>query len=78
MSTETERVRALYETQASKYDKGIRFWEWLLFDDGRAWLGSRALGDVLEIASGAAATTSYASRSITSRQRASMLNRSSD
>jgi ubiquinone/menaquinone biosynthesis C-methylase UbiE len=50
--TETERVRTKYEDTASRYDRQIRFFEWILFGDGRRWVCSQANGDVLELAVG--------------------------
>src|SRR6266536_2481819 len=49
---ETERVLRLYEKEAHKYDREMRFFEWLLFAGGREWLCSQAEGEVLEIAIG--------------------------
>jgi ubiquinone/menaquinone biosynthesis C-methylase UbiE len=51
-ATETERVRRIWEREAPRYDRHIRFWEKLLFEDGREWVCSRAQGDVLEVAVG--------------------------
>jgi ubiquinone/menaquinone biosynthesis C-methylase UbiE len=51
-SSETERVRALYEAEAPRYDATIAVFERLLFGDGRRWVCSRARGDVLELAVG--------------------------
>lgn len=48
----TERVRRFYGEAAASYDARISAIERLLFGDGRAWVGSRARGDVLEIAVG--------------------------
>lgn len=49
---ETERVRRIWEKEAPRYDRGIRLAERLLFGDGRAWICSRASGDVLEVGVG--------------------------
>ncbi len=49
---ETDRIRALYEREAHKYDREMRFFEKLLFGGGREWVCSQAGGDVLEIAIG--------------------------
>jgi len=49
---ETERVRAVQDKQASKYDRQISFFERILFGDGRAWVCSQARGKVLELACG--------------------------
>jgi ubiquinone/menaquinone biosynthesis C-methylase UbiE len=51
---ETERVRAVQDKQASKYDRQIGFFERTLFGDGRAWVCSQARGLVLELACGTA------------------------
>jgi ubiquinone/menaquinone biosynthesis C-methylase UbiE len=51
---ETERVRAVQDKQASKYDRQISFFERVLFGDGRAWVCSQARGQVLELACGTA------------------------
>jgi ubiquinone/menaquinone biosynthesis C-methylase UbiE len=50
--TETERIRDLYDVEASGYDREIAFFEKLLFAGGREWVCSRAHGDVLELAAG--------------------------
>lgn len=49
---ETQRVRELYEKEAPRYDRSMKFFERLLFRDARQWVCSRANGDVLEIAIG--------------------------
>jgi ubiquinone/menaquinone biosynthesis C-methylase UbiE len=49
---ETQRIRRLYNEEASRYDKLIGFPEKLLFAGGRSWVCSQARGDVLEIAVG--------------------------
>ena len=51
---ETERVRAIQDKQAPKYDRQISFFERILFGDGRAWVCSQARGQVLELACGTA------------------------
>jgi ubiquinone/menaquinone biosynthesis C-methylase UbiE len=51
---ETERVRAVQDKQAAKYDRQISFFERTLFGDGRAWVCSQASGKVLELACGTA------------------------
>ena len=51
-TAETERIRSLYEKDAAKYDRQIRFFERMLFSGGREWVCSKAEGDVLEIAIG--------------------------
>jgi ubiquinone/menaquinone biosynthesis C-methylase UbiE len=49
---ETERVRAVQDKQAPKYDRQISFFERILFGDGRAWVCSQARGRTLELAAG--------------------------
>jgi ubiquinone/menaquinone biosynthesis C-methylase UbiE len=48
---ETERVRAIWDRLAARYDRGTRF-EGLLIGDGRRWATSQASGDTLEIGIG--------------------------
>jgi ubiquinone/menaquinone biosynthesis C-methylase UbiE len=50
--SEADRVRRIYDKMAPKFDRKIRFWERVLFADGREWVCSQATGDVLEIAVG--------------------------
>ena len=52
VTSETERVRAIYERMAGGYDRMIATWERLLFEDGRQWVCSRARGSVLEMGVG--------------------------
>jgi ubiquinone/menaquinone biosynthesis C-methylase UbiE len=52
LSRETERVRAIQDREAPKYDRRIAFFERILFGDGRRWACSQAEGEVLEIAAG--------------------------
>jgi len=49
---ETARVRKKYDKDSAHYDRQIRFFEWVLFKDGREWVCSHAHGEVLEIAAG--------------------------
>jgi ubiquinone/menaquinone biosynthesis C-methylase UbiE len=49
---ETQRVRAVQDKQAPKYDRQISFFERVLFGDGRSWVCSQAHGRVLELACG--------------------------
>jgi ubiquinone/menaquinone biosynthesis C-methylase UbiE len=49
---ETERVRALQDKEAPRYDRQISFFERLLFEGGREWVCSQAEGEVLELAAG--------------------------
>src|SRR6266542_5921043 len=51
-TTETERIRRIYERMAPGYDRQLGFVEGFLFGDGRAWVCGRARGDVLEVAIG--------------------------
>ncbi|MGI8563520.1 MAG: class I SAM-dependent methyltransferase [Candidatus Dormibacter sp.] len=52
MSTETERVRQIWEKMAPRYDKDIAFAERILFAGGREWVCAQAAGRVLEVAVG--------------------------
>lgn len=52
LTTETERVRRLWNKNAPRYDRQIARMEKWLFKDGREWVCSRASGDVLEVAVG--------------------------
>jgi ubiquinone/menaquinone biosynthesis C-methylase UbiE len=56
---ETERVRAVQDKQAPKYDRQISFFERILFGDGRAWVCSQARGRVLELAAGTGRNLSF-------------------
>ena len=47
---EKELVRGVYEKEAPKYDRGMRFFERFILGDARRWACSRAEGDVLELA----------------------------
>jgi ubiquinone/menaquinone biosynthesis C-methylase UbiE len=51
-TAETERIRSLYEKDAPKYDRQMRFFEQVLFSGGREWVCSQAAGEVLETAIG--------------------------
>ncbi len=51
-NAETERIRDMYDAEASGYDREMAFFEKLLFAGGREWVCSRARGDVLELAAG--------------------------
>jgi ubiquinone/menaquinone biosynthesis C-methylase UbiE len=51
-ASESERVRDIFEREASKYDRQISFFEKVLFGGGREWVCSQAEGEVLEIAAG--------------------------
>jgi ubiquinone/menaquinone biosynthesis C-methylase UbiE len=52
LPSETERVLGLYEKDAHKYDREMRFFDRLLFAGGREWICEQAAGDVLEIGLG--------------------------
>jgi ubiquinone/menaquinone biosynthesis C-methylase UbiE len=51
-TTESDRVRRIWNRLAPRYDKKVRLPERLLFPGGREWVCSRAKGDVLEISIG--------------------------
>lgn len=53
-AAETERVRAIQDRDAPRYDRGISFFERVLFEDGRQWVCEQARGEVLELAIGTA------------------------
>jgi SAM-dependent methyltransferase len=57
--SETERVRTFYDRSARQYDATIRLFERVLFGGGRAWVCSRARGDVLEIGIGTGRNLPY-------------------
>jgi ubiquinone/menaquinone biosynthesis C-methylase UbiE len=61
---ETERVRAVQDKQAQKYDRQISFFERILVGDGRAWVCSQAHGKVLELACGTARNLPFYGRDV--------------
>jgi ubiquinone/menaquinone biosynthesis C-methylase UbiE len=52
LTAETDRIRRIYQRDAPKYDRQMRFFDRVLFAGGREWVCSQAEGDVLEIAVG--------------------------
>src|SRR6266540_885967 len=50
--SDTERLRRYWEKHALRYDQQMRLFDRVLFGDTRAWVCSRASGDVLEVAVG--------------------------
>ena len=56
---ETERVRALQNKEAPRYDRQMGFFDRVLFEGGREWACSRAEGQVLEIAVGTGRNLPY-------------------
>jgi ubiquinone/menaquinone biosynthesis C-methylase UbiE len=52
LAEETERVRAIQDKNAPRYDRQMSFFDRVLFAGGREWACSQASGDVLEIAVG--------------------------
>ena len=50
--SETDRIRAMYEKEAPRYDRTMGFFERLLFKDARHWVCSQADAEVLELAVG--------------------------
>src|SRR2546430_6478790 len=59
MTSETERVRRIWDKLAPRYDKDIKFFERVLFSGGRSWAYSQASGVVLEIAVGTGRNLEY-------------------
>jgi SAM-dependent methyltransferase len=55
----TDHVRRHYDDTGSKYNRQIKFFERILFGDGRSWVCSQAAGDVLEIAVGTGRNLRY-------------------
>ncbi|HEV3093849.1 MAG TPA: class I SAM-dependent methyltransferase [Solirubrobacteraceae bacterium] len=51
-TAEKDRIRAIYEKDAPKYDRSMGFYERFLLGDARQWACARAEGDVLELAVG--------------------------
>ena len=51
-SSETDRVRLIWEKLAPKYDGQMGFYDKVLFGDSRRWVCSRAEGNVLELGLG--------------------------
>jgi ubiquinone/menaquinone biosynthesis C-methylase UbiE len=52
MGGEKDRIRAMYQKEAPKYDRSMGFFERFLLGDARVWACRRARGDVLELAVG--------------------------
>jgi ubiquinone/menaquinone biosynthesis C-methylase UbiE len=52
LSRATERQRRVWDRLAPRYDRSMGLMEKLFVGDGRAWVCSRATGDVLEVAIG--------------------------
>ncbi len=59
LDAETERVRRITDKLAPGYDQQMNLVEKILFGDGRAWVCSRAHGEVLEIAVGTGRNLPY-------------------
>ena len=57
--SEKERIRAIFEKEAPKYDRSMGFWERALLGDVRRWACSRAQGETLEIAIGTGLNLPY-------------------
>lgn len=51
-AAEKDRIKTIYEKDAPKYDRSMRFYERFLLGDARQWACARAQGDVLELAIG--------------------------
>lgn len=61
---ETERVRAIQDKGAPRYDRQIGFFERVLFADGRQWATAQAIGEVLELAIGTARNLPFYSKHV--------------
>lgn len=48
----TDRVRRIWDRQASSFDRRMGFWERSLFQGDREWACAQVIGDVLEVAVG--------------------------
>jgi hypothetical protein len=48
----TAKAVRVWEKMAPRYDRDIQFWEKVQFGGGRAWIGARAKGRILEVAVG--------------------------
>lgn len=47
-----QRQREVWDRYARRYDREMRLWERVLFEDARSWVCSQAVGEVLEVAIG--------------------------
>jgi len=57
---EIARVRRVYQRFAARYDRSVRFWEWVLrIDEGRIWIASQVRGKVLEVGIGTGRNLPY-------------------
>jgi ubiquinone/menaquinone biosynthesis C-methylase UbiE len=63
-TSESQRVRDIFEREAPKYDRQISFFEKVLFGGGRKWVCSQAEGEVLEIAAGTGRNLPFYSPSV--------------
>jgi ubiquinone/menaquinone biosynthesis C-methylase UbiE len=52
MDAATEQARDRWDEHAPRFDREMRFWEWLLIGAGRRWVCAQVRGEVLEIAVG--------------------------
>jgi ubiquinone/menaquinone biosynthesis C-methylase UbiE len=52
VESRTAKVRRVWDRLAPRYDRAMRLAERWWFTGGRSWIGSRATGDVLEVAVG--------------------------
>lgn len=57
-----QRVQALYDGGAVRYDRAMDVLDRVLFDSGRRWVAGQARGRVLEIAAGTGRTVAHVSR----------------
>jgi ubiquinone/menaquinone biosynthesis C-methylase UbiE len=88
---ETDRVRAIFDEFAPRYDRVMNWVDRILFAGGREWLGVQASGEVLEIGVGTGRSLPFYSPSVhltgidispemidRARRRAAILDRSVD
>lgn len=54
--TATDRQRRIYDEEAARYDRGMEVVERVWLAGGRAWLGARASGRILDVAIGTGLT----------------------
>jgi ubiquinone/menaquinone biosynthesis C-methylase UbiE len=60
----TAKAVRVWEKMAPRYDRDIQFWEKVQFGGGRAWIGARAKGRILEVAVGTGRNFDFYSRGV--------------